>query len=35
MAAEASLQISAQSMSSAMHRAIILTSDSCKQAVEQ
>lgn len=35
MAADASLQISAQSMSSAMQRAIIFTSGSCKQAVEQ
>ncbi len=35
MAPDANLQISAQSMSSAMHRAIIFTSDSCRQAVEQ
>lgn len=35
MVADASLQSSAQSMSSAMQRAITFTSGSCKQAVEQ
>jgi hypothetical protein len=35
IAAEASWQIAAQSMSSAMHGAIIFTSGSAKQAVAQ
>jgi hypothetical protein len=35
MAAEASWQMAAQSMSSAMQRAIIFTSCSCRHAVEQ